>query len=264
MANVPSIPIWDGQGWVYSDQGVDPTQMTDWYDSPRRVIQPAVPAPSPGPVQPLDADEDYTGGRPVFLPPSFDIGRFSPPSAGGGVNLGFDPSSKSITADGVSLLSRRDDFRGPTADTFQADPGYDFRAKEGMRAFTNAKSAQGLLRTGGTLKGLIDYGQGLASQEFGNVWNRAFATHQANLDADDRFFGNALRVADAQRATRAQNFDEALSGYRADFDFERDKFIRALTTHQTNAGDFDANFGNLMNLFALATRDLPTYQPTGS
>jgi hypothetical protein len=69
-----------------------------------------------------------------------------------------------------------------TAD-FQADPGYAFRLAEGERALQRGKSASGSLGSGGYLKDLTDYSQGMASQEFGNANARYNANRGFKLNA---------------------------------------------------------------------------------
>lgn len=55
---------------------------------------------------------------------------------------------------------------------FEADPGYDFRFKEGLKALNNSMAARGLGVSGANIKGAQQYGQGLASQEYQNAFNR--------------------------------------------------------------------------------------------
>ena len=55
---------------------------------------------------------------------------------------------------------------------FQADPGYNFRMAEGMKALERSAAARGLLQSGGTLKGIQQYGQNIASDEYQNAFNR--------------------------------------------------------------------------------------------
>lgn len=55
---------------------------------------------------------------------------------------------------------------------FQADPGYSFRLKEGMKALENSAAARGGLLSGNALKGITNYGQEAASQEYNNAFNR--------------------------------------------------------------------------------------------
>lgn len=58
-----------------------------------------------------------------------------------------------------------------TAD-FRADPGYQFRLREGMRGVENSAAARGGLLSGNTLKALANYNQQAASNEYMNSYNR--------------------------------------------------------------------------------------------
>ena len=64
---------------------------------------------------------------------------------------------------------------------FQADPGYGFRMSEGMEALERSAAARGGLLSGTTLKGVQQYGQDMASQEYQNAFNRYQAERQARL-----------------------------------------------------------------------------------
>lgn len=68
-----------------------------------------------------------------------------------------------------------------TAAKFQADPGYAFRMKEGLRALDRSAAARGGLLSGNQLRGITEYGQELASQEFTNAFNRYQAERAARL-----------------------------------------------------------------------------------
>lgn len=65
---------------------------------------------------------------------------------------------------------------------FEADPGYQFRMDEGMRGVEGGAAARGGLLSGAALKAIQKYGQGLASQEYGNAYGRynADQTNQYN------------------------------------------------------------------------------------
>lgn len=63
---------------------------------------------------------------------------------------------------------------------FEVDPGYEFRRREGLRAIENSALASGMGRSGDTLRGLTRYGQGLASEEIMNAFNR----YQTNRSAE--------------------------------------------------------------------------------
>lgn len=60
----------------------------------------------------------------------------------------------------------------PGYDGFQASPGYQFRLSEGVKAAERSAAARGLLQSGGTMKAIQRYGEGLASSEYENFANR--------------------------------------------------------------------------------------------
>lgn len=62
---------------------------------------------------------------------------------------------------------------------FRADPGYQFRLDEGMKALERRGAANGMLQSGATLKGLTRFAQGLASDEYQNAFNR-YQTERTN------------------------------------------------------------------------------------
>lgn len=63
---------------------------------------------------------------------------------------------------------------------FRADPGYQFRLREGMRGVENSAAARGGLLSGNALKALANYSQQSASNEYMNAYNR-FNNDQSNL-----------------------------------------------------------------------------------
>jgi len=65
---------------------------------------------------------------------------------------------------------------------FQASPSYGFRLKEGLRALEGSAAARGGLLSGNTLRGIARYGQGLASEEFGNAFNQYQIERNARLN----------------------------------------------------------------------------------
>lgn len=80
-------------------------------------------------------------------------------------------------------------FTGVTKDEFYQDPSFEIRKGIGEKALLNSKAAQGLARSGGTLKDLMDYNQNFASQEYGNVHNRKYQGWQGNADVTLRRSG---------------------------------------------------------------------------
>jgi len=55
---------------------------------------------------------------------------------------------------------------------YQADPGYGFRFDQGMKALNSSMASRGLGVSGPAIKGAINFGQGAASQEYQNAYNR--------------------------------------------------------------------------------------------
>jgi len=63
---------------------------------------------------------------------------------------------------------------------YQADPGYAFRLKQGLDAMERTAAARGGLLSGNQMRGAMQYGQDLASQEYQNAFNR-FQTERSNI-----------------------------------------------------------------------------------
>ena len=67
--------------------------------------------------------------------------------------------------------------------TYQQSPGYQWQLGQGLRAVDAGAAAQGMLRSGATLKAEQTFGQGLANTDFGNYWNRLQQLSQGGLTA---------------------------------------------------------------------------------
>lgn len=55
----------------------------------------------------------------------------------------------------------------------QATPGYQFQLEQGLQGVNNSASAKGSLLSGGQLKAVNDYAQGVASTGYQAAWDRA-------------------------------------------------------------------------------------------
>lgn len=111
-------------------------------------------------------------------------------------------------------------FMDDRAVKFEADPGYQFRQDEGNKAIERAAAARGLRMSGGAMKDMARFNQGLASQEYGNWWNRLAgmsgvgqtATSQ-QIQAGQNYanaFGNNTMAAGNARASGYLNMNNAL------------------------------------------------------
>lgn len=140
----------------------------------------SAPAPSGGPVvragSALSLPQSYTEGS---QPPSAVGGPIQPisynPNAGpqGQTNLG-SMVNPSLGGFGSLMQGYGKTFEAPTGLTMENDPGYQARLKIGTDALQRSAAARGNLLTGGTAKDLTNYAQDYASNEYGNVYNRAF------------------------------------------------------------------------------------------
>jgi hypothetical protein len=90
---------------------------------------------------------------------------------------------------------------------YQADPGYAFRLSEGMKQLGHQAGARGGLISGQTLKGLQDYAQNSASQEYQNAYNR----YQQNRTNQLQPLGNLM----ASGQSAASNQGSAAGNYGA-------------------------------------------------
>ena len=109
-------------------------------------------------------DESVARGTP-FLEP----GQAAASRLGLALGLTGDPQ-----AEGYGTLADVD------MANFTADPSYQFRLGEGQKALERSAAARGSLYSPATSKALMDYAQNLASQEYGNIYDRR-AAQQSNL-----------------------------------------------------------------------------------
>jgi hypothetical protein len=76
-----------------------------------------------------------------------------------------------------------------------ADPGYGFRFDQGMRGLNASMAARGMGVSGANIKGAIDYGQGMGSQEYQNAFNRYTTGYNADLNAQNTLYNRVAGVA---------------------------------------------------------------------
>jgi hypothetical protein len=81
---------------------------------------------------------------------------------------------------GLGSIQAQQDLLGlngqPAADAamtnYQHSPGYAWQFDEGQRAVESSQAAQGMLRSGATMKALEKFGSGLANTDFGQYYTR--------------------------------------------------------------------------------------------
>jgi len=87
---------------------------------------------------------------------------------------------------------------------FTADPGYQFRLEQGMKALNASAAAKGMGQAGANIKGALDYGQNLGSQEYQNAFNRYQTNRTAQLAPLQNLYAGGQAAA-AGSAANAQN-----------------------------------------------------------
>ncbi len=76
--------------------------------------------------------------------------------------------------------------------TFQQSPDYSFAFNQGLQAVDRSQAAQGHLNSGGAVKAATEFGQGLASQQYGNYYNRLLSLGQIGQSAAAGTASNTL------------------------------------------------------------------------
>jgi hypothetical protein len=87
---------------------------------------------------------------------------------------------------------------------FQADPGYDFRMSEGMKALERSAAARGGLMSGSMMKGIQRFGQDLASNEYQNAFNRYQVNRSNQLNPLQSLMGSGQTSANTLTSAAGQ------------------------------------------------------------
>jgi hypothetical protein len=146
------------------------------------------------------------------------------------------------------------------AEDLQADPGYGFRLSEGLKALERSAAARGGLLSGGTGKALTRYGQDMASQEFGNAFNRSLTQYNAAVQREQQEYGRALTGYDVGRQREQEGYARALTGYDIGRQREQETYGRSLTGLQLNrAAEAEQYNRAITNYNALRQREADEY-----
>lgn len=115
-------------------------------------------------------------------------------------------------------------FTAPTGLTEQNDPGYQARLQLGQDAVQRSAAAAGGVVTGGTAQALNNQAQTFASNEYGNVYNRALNTYDTNQNTYNTNQTNqynklaALAGSGQQTATNMANQGQAAANNTSNID----------------------------------------------
>ena len=135
----------------------------------------------------------------------------------------------------------------PNADTsaiLKNDPSYQFRLKQGQQALDRSSAARGMGYSGAQMKAAQDYGQGMASTEFGNYYNRLAGLAQGGQQA-----AGSMAQAGGQYAQNAGNTFANLSNAQTSI-LGQQANARA-SGYTANANAISGGLNSLTNLYAL-------------
>ncbi len=177
--NVPSLGIGASSGTPSGTPGgtqpiiaTNGAQVIPDPNACARVFNGTIPstAPAPATTQPTVPGAPATGST------------FQPSAPGAiATDANGNPTGGALT-NAPLLEGWNQTFQAPTGVTEQNDPGYQFRLKQGELALDQSAAASGNLLTGGTANAEQNYGQGEASQEYNNVYNRALQGYDTNFN----------------------------------------------------------------------------------
>lgn len=157
---------------------------------------------------------------------------------------------------------------GLDPNNFQADPSYQFRKQQGMDGLQSSAAAGGSLLSGAALKSLNEYNSNLASQEYGNAWQRdqtekqnLMNTLSGNRSQDYQLFSNEDTRQYNQLANMA-GVGQQTAGSLGAFGAQNAQNQGNLAINGANAqangliGSTNAKLGGMSNLLGLGSKAL--------
>jgi len=127
--------------------------------------------------------------------------------------------------------------------SFEKDPGYAFRIKEGGRMMEQGAAARGKLLSGQQQKALLGYGQEMGSQEYQNSFNRAAQEWGMNANRLQNNFNmlNSLNQQGLSAASGLSNARQDLAQNKLGAIYGNSNIQRAAIGQKTAANVASAN-----------------------
>ena len=138
---------------------------------------------------------------------------------------------------------------------FETDPGYQFRLDQGMKALEGSAAARGGLFSSNTGDRIQDYAQGLASQEYGNAYNRSRGAYEA-----DRGDYNANRAFGRANYETDRNYGR--DTYDLDRNFDYNNFVGGYDRRRNAATDDYNRLAGLSGSGQLSAGNMASQQMT--
>lgn len=117
---------------------------------------------------------------------------------------------------------------------FTTDPGYQFRLDQGIKALNASAASRGGALSGANMKGAIDYGQNMASNEYTNAYNR-YRTNRADQLAPLQSLYTGGQAAAAGSAAQAGAAGSTMNNAYANLGSNINSTNNALSTNVGNA-----------------------------
>lgn len=256
---MPTKPPSEGMHWVFDEEDNawsevynGPEYGEDSWENVQRRRNNPTPTPTPTPGTPRVGDRrDVPGGSYIEEWDGTKWVRYDRPgsgrdggtgSTGGTGGTGYPDWKMSPYGGGggpynfpmlslpdmptLPTLERYEDFvpeswKAPAPSDIYSDPSYQFRFSEGMRPIETSRAAQGLTRTGATLKALSRYGQNFASNEYDRIYNRAADSYDRTNSAKYQAWAgnrqNRLDAYDRSRSNVLDTYDRTVNKARDEF-----------------------------------------------
>ena len=180
---------------------------------------------------------------PTFSYEDFQFGEQAP--AGYQAGPAFTPGAFTYGEQAPAAFDYAE-FVAPGQEAVLRDPAYQRRLAEGQKALETSAAAKGLLRTGATLKGLSEYAQQQASDEYARAYQRQLgeyqmgragakeeyeAGRQAYMDRYNKAYQEYLTNLENQKFAystgeqqRRSAYDEAQREYERKYRMAQDKY----------------------------------------
>lgn len=113
-------------------------------------------------------------------------------------------------------------YVSPTMEEAENEPGYAFARDQGRKTLENSAAGRGVLRTGGTLKDILQFGNKFGEQNYQAVDSRKFRNWGANADREfntyttgfDRNYRGDLDSFNARRESEKLDFGDLYNRWR--------------------------------------------------
>lgn len=175
--------------------------------------------------------EEFEPPAEAALPPAFEYDAYTPPEW-------------------------TEQFKAPTTEEMYQDPGYQFRVSEDQKATERLAAARGTLLTGGTIADVAARRQGLASQEYRDVYGRKLGEYGQRYGefAEGAARGRGAYDVNLARAgqeygSRVGRSGEAYGRARTGFE---DRQQRADEAYRRSRALFDVNYAKGRSEYDLA------------